>query len=223
MISAHTRAPRLVIFDCDGVLVDSEVISNAVLARMLTRHGLATTLAQARRSYQGLLLADVLARAQEALGHALPEDFLERYQSERDAAFRGELEPVDGAEEAIEQILRAGIGVCVASQGAASKMRLTLALTGLDRHFPDGARFSAEAVPRGKPFPDLFLHAASSMGAAPAECVVVEDTPSGVAAARAAQMRVLGLVADGDEAALRSARAEIIHSLAELPSRLNLG
>jgi HAD superfamily hydrolase (TIGR01509 family) len=213
---------RLVIFDCDGVLVDSEVISNTVLARMLTRHGLPTTLAQARQRYQGRLLADVLARAREALGHALPADFLERYQSERDEAFRGELESVAGATEAIEQIVRAGVGVCVASQGAARKMRLTLSLTGLERHFPASARFSAEAVARGKPSPDLFLHAASSMGAAPAECVVVEDTASGVIAARAAGMRAFGFAADSDEAALRHAGAEIVHSLRALPARLGL-
>jgi beta-phosphoglucomutase-like phosphatase (HAD superfamily) len=212
-----------VIFDCDGVLVDSEAISNAVLARMLTREGLPTTLEQARRSYQGPLLADVLASAERALGRALPEDLLVRYQHERDEAFRCELEPVAGAGETVERIMGAGIKVCVASQGALAKMRLTLALTGLEHHFPDGGRFSAEAVPRGKPFPDLFLHAASTMEVSPAECVVVEDTPTGVTAARAAGMRAVGLAADSDEASLRAADAEIIHSLAELPSLLNLG
>jgi hypothetical protein len=103
---------------------------------------------------------------------------LVRYQHERDEAFRCELEPVAGAGETVERIMGAGIKVCVASQGALAKMRLTLALTGLEHHFPDGGRFSAEAVPRGKPFPDLFLHAASTMEVSPAECVVVEDTPT---------------------------------------------
>jgi beta-phosphoglucomutase-like phosphatase (HAD superfamily) len=143
---------------------------------------------------------------------------LVRYQHERDEAFRCELEPVAGAGETVERIMGAGIKVCVASQGALAKMRLTLALTGLEHHFPDGGRFSAEAVPRGKPFPDLFLHAASTMEVSPAECVVVEDTPTGVTAARAAGMHVVGLAADSDEASLRAADAEIIHSLAELPS-----
>jgi HAD superfamily hydrolase (TIGR01509 family) len=215
--------PRLVIFDCDGVLVDSEVISNTVLARMLTRHGLPTTLAHARRTYQGMLLANVLVTAERALGRALPEDFLARYQQERDEAFKGALAPVAGAEEAVERIVGAGIRVCVASQGALAKMRLTLALTGLERHFPERARFSAEDVPRGKPFPDLFLHAAASSGARPADCVVVEDTPSGVRAARAAGMRVIGLAADSDAAALRGEGAEVIDSLAELPALVGVG
>jgi len=213
---------KLVIFDCDGVLVDSEPISNGVLARMLTAEGLPTTLAEARRDYQGLLLGEVLLSAETKLGRPLPHGWLARYERERSVAFRDELKPVAGAAEAVRRVSAAGIAVCVASQGKLEKTRLTLGLTGLRELFGPGALFSAESVPRGKPHPDLFLHAASVMGSSPASSVVVEDTPSGVTAAVSAGMRALGYAADSDEVALREAGAETFHSLDELPRLLDL-
>lgn len=213
---------RLVIFDCDGVLVDSETISNSVLARLLTAEGLPTTLVQARRDYQGLLLGEVFERAQEKLGRALPEDLSSRFERERAEAFRRELEPVACAAEAVERVAAAGVAVCVASQGKLEKTRLSLDLTGLRRLFPDRALFSAWNVPRGKPHPDLFLHAASEMGAEPAHCVVVEDTPSGVTAGVSAGMRVFGYAADSGEPALREAGATTFNSLEQLPELLGL-
>jgi len=216
-------APQLVIFDCDGVLVDSEVISNDVLARSLTAHGLPTTLAEARQSYQGLLLTEVVTKTEAKLGRRLPHGWLEGYESERADVFRRELKPIDGAAEAVESIKRAGVAVCVASQGKLGKTRLSLELTGLDRLFPADTRFSAELVARGKPYPDLFLLAASAMSAEPARCVVVEDSPSGVTAAVAAGMRAIGYSADCDEGAMRSAGAATIRSLNQLPGLLGLG
>ena len=212
----------LVIFDCDGVLVDSERISNGVLARLLAAEGLAMTAAEARREYQGLLLADIVRDVEERLGRPLPAGWLARYERERAAAFRRELEAVPGAAENVAWIAAQGVAVCVASQGKLEKTRLSLELTALSHLFADGALFSAEAVPRGKPHPDLFLHAARVMGAEPAACAVVEDTPSGVAAAVAAGMRALGFAADSDEAALRMAGAETFRSLDQLPALLAL-
>lgn len=213
---------QLVIFDCDGVLVDSEVISNRVLATMLSVEGLPTTLAEARRDYQGLLLADVVTRAQEKLGRVLPEDWLAQYERDRSEAFYRELGPVPGAAEAVQRISAAGVAVCVASQGTLEKTRLSLGLTGLRHLFSAGALFSAYSVPQGKPAPDLFLHAALAMGAKPSRCTVVEDTPSGVTAAVSAGMRALGYVADSDEVALRRAGAEVVRSLDELPQLLGI-
>jgi beta-phosphoglucomutase-like phosphatase (HAD superfamily) len=211
------RDLRLVIFDCDGVLVDSEPISNRVLAEMLSREGLPTTLAQSRREYQGMLLADIRTRAESKLGRALPEDWIARYEAERDTAFNRELKPVTGALEAVAQVTAAGIQTCIASQGKLTKIGLSLGLTGLDRFFPASARFSSYSVARGKPAPDVFLHAAASMGADPRACVVVEDTPSGVTAAVSAGMCALGFAADSDEQALRDAgAARILRSLHEL-------
>jgi HAD superfamily hydrolase (TIGR01509 family) len=224
MVTTNSRHPindlQLVIFDCDGVLVDSEVISNDLLARSLAAEGLPTTLAEARRDYQGLLLTDVVSRVQARLGRALPDDWLERYEHDRAEAFRRELQPVPGAAEAVERISAEGIAVCVASQGKAEKTRLSLGLTGLRHLFRGEALFSAYSVPRGKPAPDLFLHAAKMMEAKPSRCVVVEDTASGVTAAVSAGMRVLGYVADSDEDGLRQAGAEILRSLNELPELL---
>ena len=211
---------RLVIFDCDGVLVDSEGISNAVLARMLGEQGLTMTVAESRRAFQGLLLSDVLLQAQERLGRELPEDWLARFEQLRAEAFHRELEPVPGAARAVELILAAGFAVCVASQGKLEKTQLSLTLTGLRHLFAENTLFSAYQVAHGKPHPDLFLHAARTMRARPAECVVVEDTPSGVLAAVAAGMRVLGYAADSEESALCEAGAETFDSLEQLPGLL---
>ncbi len=213
---------QLVIFDCDGVLVDSETISNDVLARMLSAEGVATTLAEARRDYQGLLLSEIVEQAQARLERPLPADWLGRYARERTIAFERELRPVRGAAPAIERLQHEGVAVCVASQGKLAKTRLSLELTGLRGLFADRALFSAYAVPRGKPHPDLFLHAADVMGADPVRCVVVEDTPSGVTAASSAGMRALGYAADSDRSALRLAGAEPFDSLEDLPGLLGL-
>lgn len=216
------RELELVIFDCDGVLVDSEVISNSVLARALTAEGLPTTLAQARRQYQGLLLSEVVQRAQQDLGRTLTDDWVERFENDRAEAFHRELEPVPGAASAVRRVKDAGIPVCVASQGSLAKTRMTLGLTGLRSLFSANALFSGQLVPRGKPYPDLFLHAAMTMGAKPSRCVVVEDTVSGVTAAVAAGMRAIGYAADSDETALRHAGAEILQILVELPEILGI-
>jgi HAD superfamily hydrolase (TIGR01509 family) len=211
----------LVIFDCDGVLVDSEVISNEVLARMLTREGLPTTLAEARRDYQGLLLTDVHSRAQAKLGQPFPPGWIAEYEDERDEAFHRKLTPVMGAAEAVQRVKAAGLKVCVASQGQLAKTRLTLGLTGLRDLFPPDALFSAYDVPRPKPDPAVFQHAAGNMNASPSACAVIEDSPSGIMAAVAAGMRAIGYAADSDECALRNAGAtEIIHSLEKLPELL---
>jgi HAD superfamily hydrolase (TIGR01509 family) len=211
---------ELVIFDCDGVLVDSEVISNSVLARALTAEGLPTTLAQTRHEYQGLLLSEVVQQAQQSLGRAPADDWVERFEHDRAEAFHRELEPIPGAASTVQRVKDAGIPVCVASQGALTKTRMTLGLTGLRPLFSANALFSGQLVPRGKPHPDLFLHAAATMGAKPSRCVVVEDTVSGVTAAVAAGMRAIGYTADSDETALRHAGAEILHTLEGLPEML---
>jgi HAD superfamily hydrolase (TIGR01509 family) len=210
----------LVIFDCDGVLVDSERISNGVLAEMLGEEGLELTLAEARQRFQGRLLEDVARIAARELGRPLPGDWVERYEARRERAFRAELEPVAGARELVEGLRAAGVAVCVASQGSLRKTSVSLALTGLDRLFPSDARFSARQVARGKPAPDLFLHAAARCGFEPAACVVVEDTPSGVIAAVRAGMRAYGYAADSDANALRDAGAQVVTTLAALRAPL---
>ncbi len=159
---------RLVIFDCDGTLVDSEEISTEVLARSLTEHGLPTTTSEAQSEYQGLLLSEIDALAQARLGRPLPSGWLEAFERDRAERFRRELRPVLGAAATVREIEAAGIAVCVASQGKLEKTRLTLELTGLRELFAEEQLFSAWSVARGKPHPDLFLHAAATMGVEPA-------------------------------------------------------
>ncbi len=216
------RDLQLVIFDCDGVLVDSELISCEVLAATLTREGLPTTPEEALREYKGLLLDDMAHLAQTRLGRPLSRGWIERFESDRLVAFDRELEPVSGAALAVERVKAAGLSVCVASQGKLEKTRLTLGLTGLLDLFPAGGLFSAYNVARGKPHPDLFLYAAATMGAEPACCAVIEDTVLGVTATVSAGMRALGYVAGGDEAELRRAGAEVMCSLDDLPTLLGI-
>jgi len=197
----NARRPDLVIFDCDGVLVDSEPLANAVLAEALTAEGLPTTLAESVERYTGLSMRSVVERAEASLGRALPFDFVDRVQAETFAAFRRDLHPVPGVREVLEEI---DLPVCVASSGALDKIALSLSVTDLDRYF-DGHIFSATMVPRGKPFPDLFLHAAAGMGMEAGRCAVIEDSVPGVRAAAAAGMRVLGY-AGGDHGGESHAR-----------------
>ena len=213
------RKPQLVIFDCDGVLVDSEIISNSVLARSLNCEGLGATLEEARRDYHGLLMADVVSQAQRKLGRPLPEGWLQRFEGERTAALRRELQAVPGAAEALRH---AGVAVCVASQGKIEKTQLSLALTGLRGLFAEKALFSAREVLRGAPQPDLFLHAARVMGVAPARCTVVEDSARRCHRRRIrpdARPRVRRREQRGRPAACR---AEMLPSLAKLPVLLGL-
>jgi HAD superfamily hydrolase (TIGR01509 family) len=214
--------PRLVIFDCDGTLVDSEGISTEVLARSLSEHGLATTAAEAQREYQGLLLSEIDALAGERFGRPLASGWLETFERERAERFRRELRPVTGAAETVREIKAAGIAVCVASQGKLEKTRLTLELTGLRELFAEEQLFSAWTVARGKPHPDLFLHAAAAMGVEPRECVVIEDSTSGIEAARAARMRIVGYAPQDGAELLRAGADELVSSLDQLPARLGL-
>ncbi len=191
------------------MLVDSEPISNGVLAEMLSEQGLATTLAEAKATHQGQRLEEVRATVEGRLGRALPAGWMEEYQRRRNVAFDSELKAVPGARELAEAVLAGGREICVASQGSLEKIRRSLALTGLHGLFAPRARFSADQVPRGKPHPDLFLLAAASMGAIPASCVVIEDTPSGVTAGVRAGMKVIGYSGETDAGLLTRAGATI--------------
>lgn len=216
----------LVIFDCDGVLVDSERISNAVLADALNALGLSISAEEAHDRYRGMFLSEIRADAESRLGAPLPGDFVATFERDREEAFRASLEPVPGAAVAVREVRAMGCEVCVASQGRLSKTELTLSLTGLRDLFGPDALFSAHSVERGKPAPDLFLHAAATMGFAPEQCVVVEDTMIGVEAALAAGMRAIAYAPDGegdgdrDREAFGAAGVSTVSALDELPECL---
>lgn len=221
-----TDAPddlQLVIFDCDGVLVDSERISNRILAATLTDCGLPTTEDEAVAQYKGRLLRDVTARAEQIFGGQLPEGWIDTFESARADAFRAELQAIPGAREAVQAVNDAGVLACVATQGKPNKTELTLGLTGLRALFDDDAIFTAYEVKRGKPHPDLFLHAAKRRGVDPALCVVIEDTVLGVQAAEAANMDSFGYSADNDAELLAGAGAIPFTSMYQLPALLGIG
>jgi len=209
----------LVIFDCDGVLVDSEPLANASFSRALKAQGVDWGIEETMRRLMGLSLKSCVEVVEAEIGRQLPVDFVEKmqvvtYQSFRDAP----LQPVAGVKDAVLALQAAGVATCVASSGSVDKMRFTLGLTGLWDLF-DGRVFSSGQVPSGKPFPDLFLHAARSMKTAPAECFVVEDSVPGIQAAHAAGMRVLAYAgahyADRDK--LAAAGGSVFTDMAQLP------
>ncbi|WP_437098791.1 HAD family hydrolase [Streptomyces sp. enrichment culture] len=185
----------LVIFDNDGVLVDSEPMSNRHLAAYLTELGHSTTYEDSIRDYMGSAMHRVHELIEARTGQRLPADFDDVFHARVFAAFERELKPVPGIADVLEKLTADGVPYCVASSGSHERIRVGHRAAGLDRFFDDGRLFSSQDVGRGKPAPDLFLYAAERMGTAPERCVVVEDSPLGVQAAVAAGMDVYGFTA----------------------------
>jgi HAD superfamily hydrolase (TIGR01509 family) len=211
----------LVIFDCDGVLVDSEPIAARLTAEAVSELGWPMTAELAKAEFLGDTFANIIKRVEQRIGRAVPADWPARSQANLLAALKRELTPVQGVRSAIEALLGAGVTLAVGSQGSHEKMQLTLAVTQLLPFFA-GRIFSATQVERPKPAPDLFLLAANTLGFSPSESVVVEDSTKGVRAARAAGMRVLGYTASVGREALVAAGAEPIDDLAHVPARLGI-
>lgn len=185
----------LVIFDNDGVLVDSEPISNRILASYLTELGHPTTYEDSIRDYMGSAMHRVHDLVLERSGRRLPEDFDEVFHGRVFDAFQSGLLPVPGVDEVLARLAAGGVPYCVASSGSHERIRVALRTTGLYDRFGEERIFSSQDVGRGKPAPDLFLHAARVMGVPAERCVVVEDSPLGVRAAVAAGMDVFGFTA----------------------------
>jgi len=218
------RPPQHVIFDCDGVLVDSEPIANACLAEALAGEGLVLEVAEIRRRYVGLSMASVVAAVEVELGRALPDGWLDTLQAETFRQLRECVKPVPHVRAAVEAIIEKGIRVSVASSGSQRKMTLTLGTTGLLGLFTPRL-MSAEQVKRGKPYPDLFEAAARISGIVPQNCVVIEDSVPGAQAAAAAGMRAFGYVGDpmSDAAGLKAAGAVLFDDMRKLPGLLGIG
>ncbi len=207
----------LVIFDCDGILVDSEPIANRLLAALLTEHGLPTRFEETMRASRGRTQAAILAAASEKLGREIPQTLWSEFDARFFETCEQQLEPVPGARDAVLRIEAAGHAVCVASSGRVSKMERTLAWTGLIDLF-EGRLFSATDVPRSKPHPDVFLHAAGRMRARPAQSCVVEDSLHGVVGGRAAGMTVFGFASGAEAGILSDAGAETFDTMDALPT-----
>lgn len=218
--ASFVTALGLVVFDCDGVLVDSEHLVQRVEMAMIAELGWQITMDEMNDQHLGRSWPAIQANIERVIGRPLPSDFRARAVAEAHALFERELLAVDGVADAIETLRVEGYATCVASSGSHERMRLTLGVTGLYSEF-DGRIYSSEDVLRGKPEPDLFLHAAVQMGYAPDQCVVVEDSPAGVAAARAAHMPVIGYAARTPHEMLSGADT-LIRSMSDLPSAVAL-
>ncbi len=209
----------LIVFDCDGVLVDSEIIANRVLAAELSRYGYPVTGAECRARFIGMTIPGVIAKVSDG-GVDLPEDFEAKLREKDQAVFARELKAVAGVDAALERL--SSYPRCVASSGSPEKIARNLEITGLRRHFGDHL-FSAKDVTHPKPAPDLFYMAAARMNADPAEAIVIEDTALGVEGAKRAGMTAFGFIgashrSPADTAMLRAAGADLVFAdMQELP------
>ena len=217
-----TAASRLlVIFDCDGVLVGSEPIAARLTAEAVSELGWQMSPEIAKAEFLGDTFGNIIRRVEEHIGRPVPADWPAKSQASLLRALERELTPVPGVRVAIEALAAEGAELAVGSQGTHEKMQLTLGVTGLLPFFA-GRIFSATQVARPKPDPDLFLLAARTLGFAPSETVVVEDSTRGVKAALAAGMRILGYTASVGREAIIAAGAEPIDDLAQVPALLGL-
>ena len=211
----------LVIFDCDGVLVDSEPLANRVFAEQLARAGLVLPVGEVMKRFVGRTKAGCIELAQQMLGRSLPPQFGEDWDKALFKALRSELKPVEGILALLAEL---DLPFCVATNSSVERLQIALETTGLADYF-EGRAFSAASVPRPKPAPDLFLHAARSLHAQPARCAVIEDTPTGVRAARAAGMAAFGFAGapHSDAASLAAEGATVFHTMNHLAALLRHG
>lgn len=214
---------ELLVFDFDGVLVDSEIIANRVLAEVLTEMGYPVTPAESVVRFTGMNGRRIRAVVEAEIGRPLPDAFEATMSGRAGALFETDLAPIAGAEALLQALDGAR---CIASNSGHAWIRRALESTGLARYFDAAALFSAADVAAGKPAPDLFRHAAERMGADTANCVVIEDSPLGVVGGVAAGMTVLGFtgashVGDGHADRLRDAGAvAVFDDLSRLPRLL---
>jgi HAD superfamily hydrolase (TIGR01509 family) len=210
---------QLIIFDCDGVLVDSEPISNRIMAEVLTENGLPATLEMCYEHFMGRTMSDCVGILAKRFDHVVSDDFVDIVRERTLDALSQEIAPVPGIAVTLDRI---SVPMCVASSGQLVKMRTTLGRTGLLRYFEDRL-FSAAGMARGKPHPDVFLHAAEAMGAEPGACAVIEDSPVGVNAGVAAGMTVFGYAALTDPQKLSAAGGQVFTDMHDLPGLLEQG
>jgi HAD superfamily hydrolase (TIGR01509 family) len=210
---------ELIIFDCDGVLVDSEIIAHQLLAQMMTDLGHPMSTAEAIEKFAGRSLADILPLLEATLGRSIPDHLGQRYGDLLLERLRRDLKPLPGVKTAIAALQYRR---CVASSSSLDRIRLSLDVTGLTPLFGSNI-FSATEVAHGKPAPDLYLFAAEMMAVSPERCVVIEDAALGAIAGRAAGMKVIGFTGathatkDAERHLAAAGACAVISSMAELP------
>lgn len=218
---------KAVVFDCDGVLVDSETINNEVIAQLATLAGLNTSFEESVRLYMGRATDECAAEIEEQIGSPIAFDFAARYE-EQVLARQKDLEPIKGVRNLLEWLTVRGLPVCVASSGTPTEIRHRLTTTDLLAYFGEHL-YSASMVSRGKPAPDLFMLASERIGVRPESCLLIEDSPFGVQGGKAAGMQVVGFASLAAPTSLLEAGADLVvrtmedlyHHIAHAP-RMNL-
>lgn len=209
---------KCIIFDCDGVLVDSESIANHVLITMAREHGLHMSLEEAINVFSGRELKDCFRQIEKSISKQLPDDFEKEFRTRTFEAFRNELKPVAGVKEFIDSL---NLVYCVASSGPVEKIRLNLSITGLIDKF-ENKIFSSYQINSWKPDPGIFLYAAREMGFPVSECVVIEDSKAGVKAAVSGGFRVFGFACENNAKDLENEGATLFYNYRELPALLEI-
>lgn len=211
----------LVILDCDGVLVDSERMTNGNLAKMITELGHPMTGADCQRQFMGRTLENVQAMIEGLIGRKLHDDWPDQVRARDLETFKAGVPAVPGIFEVLDDLDQRGVPYCVGSSGKYAKMHVTLGSSGLLPRL-EGKLFSAQDCENGKPAPDVFLLAAKTMGYAPNTCVVIEDSVPGVLAAKAAGMQAYAYVEDPscDRNAMTKAGATLFEDMKQLPNLL---
>lgn len=212
--------PKLVIFDCDGVLVDSESAHSEVVAASLTRYGLPMTPEDCMSRFVGNRMATI-GEAATVMGAALPDDWVREVYAEIFVKLREGVPIIPGIPALLDELDAAGIPYCVGSNGSEDKTEITLGHIGIHDRFA-GRIFSAYTLNTWKPEPGLYLHAAQALGVAAADSVVVEDSVTGATAAQRAGMRCFGYAPHDDGAGLAAVGATVFHDMAALPDLLGL-
>ncbi len=208
---------ELVIFDCDGVLVDSETLGNRILVEFVAEFGLVLELQEAILLFKGCKMADCVAVIEQRLGKKLPQDFVTQFRARTAEVFERELLAINGIEAALDKI---NLPICVASSGPPEKIKLALRVTNLLPRFEERI-FSSYEIGSWKPAPNLFLYAAKNMGFEARSCTVVEDSILGVRAGVTAGMRVLGYTNQSEATLLEACGARVFDSMYQLPSLLS--
>ena len=212
--------PEMVLFDCDGVLVDSEPLTAQVLIANLSRHGLIITPDELSDFFLGGTIMGVAQKARE-LGARLSESWVDDVYAEIFDVLEREVEIIPGVSDVLDALDAAGIVYAVGSNGPRRKMEITLTRCGLSERLK-GRVYSRQDVARPKPAPDVYLAAAQAAGVAPARCVVIEDSPNGAKAGVAAGMTTFGFAAHTDPARLRPICDEVFEHMDQLPGLLRL-
>ena len=193
---------KLVIFDCDGVLVDSEAIGNRFISEALTLAGIPISAEGALSKFLGGKLTQIKEDAEKQLGFSLPANWVDEFYKKQFSEFRKNLKSISGIEDVLDVLERINTPVCVGSNGPLNKMEVSLGVTKLKDRFL-GRIFSADQVENPKPAPDLYLYCADQMGVLPQHCLVIEDSPRGASAGVAAGMSVFGYTGGGDNSAVK--------------------